>query len=127
MKKRILVFSIALATACSNNRGNEVIMEEAARIHNETMMLAVAVEQRINTYESDSMQMVERDSIVRWRTLFEVWEEDVVEVPGNEEHHAHAGHHHHDHTPPDVTAAQLLEIQQALAKRMADLSQRVHP
>lgn len=117
-------------TACRGGRGNEVVMEEAARVHNETMTLAVAVEQRIKKYESDTIQGISNDSIAHWRKLFEAWEEDVVEVPGNEAHHVHADndhHHHHDHTPADVTAEQMLEIQQALARRMTDLSQRVHP
>jgi poly(3-hydroxybutyrate) depolymerase len=78
-------------------------MEEATRIHNETMALAVLVEKAINNGEADSMNTISNDSIVHWRQLFEAWEGDVVGVPGNEAHHTHAsGNHHHDHTPPDV-------------------------
>lgn len=115
-------------TACSGGRGNDVIMEEAAHIHNETMAIAVLVEKAINNGEADSMNTISNDSIVHWRQLFEAWEGDVVEVPGNETHHTHAGgNHHHDHTPPDVTPEQMLEIQRTLAKRMYDLSRRIHP
>jgi hypothetical protein len=128
MKNRALTLTILLITACSGGRGNEVIMEEAARIHNETMALAVLVETAIIDGEADSMITISHDSIVHWRQLFEAWKEDIVEVPGNEAHHTHAGgNHHHDHTPPDVTAEQMLEIQKTLAKRMSDLSRRVHP
>jgi hypothetical protein len=117
-----------LITACSGGRGNEVIMEEAARIHNETMALAVLVEKAINNGEADSMNTISNDSIVHWRQLFEAWKEDIVEVPGNETHHTHAGSsHHHDHAPPDITPEQMLEIQKSLARRMSDLSRRIHP
>jgi hypothetical protein len=128
MKNRTLTLTILLITACSGGRGNEVIMEEAARIHNETMALAVLVEKAINNGEADSMNTISNDSIVHWRQLFEAWKEDIVEVPGNEAHHTHAGgSHHHDHAPPDITAEQMLEIQKTLARRMSDLSRRIHP
>jgi hypothetical protein len=128
MKNRTLTLTILLITACSGGRGDDVLMKEAARVHNETMALAVLVEEAINNGEADSTNTISNDSIVYWRQLFEAWERDVVEVPGNEAHHTHAGgSHHHDHTPPDVTAEQMLEIQKTLAKRMSDLSRRVHP
>lgn len=105
-----------------------MLLWKKLRVFIETMALAVLVEKAINNGEADSMNTISNDSIVHWRQLLEAWKEEIVEVPGNEAHHTHAGDsHHHDHTPPDVTAEQMLEIQKTLARRMSDLSRRIHP
>ncbi len=128
MKNQVVlaVFAV-LASGCSGaSRQEERVLKEAAGVHNAMMDELEKIELRLELLRADST--VSKDSVTLWQSELEKWEGEVVEVPGNEEHeghHEHADGHHHDHKSLDVTAAQMLTVQQELSSRLARLSDRI--
>lgn len=123
--KQILICCL-LAGACHSQRAkDDVTLHKAADVHNEMMKSAHDLEDRLNVMGRDSLSAALIDSVNVWKSLFEAWEEDVVEVPGNEAHAHHEGAHHHDHKIPEVTPDQMLVIQQELKSRLDQIRGRV--
>ncbi|HWA35094.1 MAG TPA: hypothetical protein VG737_13230, partial [Cyclobacteriaceae bacterium] len=126
--KNLVVLAV-LAAGCSGAaREDARVMKEAAGVHNAMMEDLEKLELRLELLRADST--VSKDSLIVWQSELEKWEDEIVEVPGNEEHeeheeHAEGHHHHHDHKKLDVTAAQMLSVQQELSSRLATLSGRI--
>ncbi|MFM8911755.1 MAG: hypothetical protein ACKOE6_02400 [Flammeovirgaceae bacterium] len=92
------------------------------------MLSAEHLEEWLNLQESDTTSTVPADSLEMWKAKLEKWEENVVEVPGNEGHHSHGhGEHHHDHSKVQVTDEQMLVIQQELSTQLKQLEAQVNP
>lgn len=129
---KFLKFGLVLclvSIACSNKpNADEKVWKEAAVVHNEMMALAHQLEARLTMLESDTTDVVRVDSIVIWKAAIEAWEQEIVEVPGNEEHDQHKEgeeHHHRDHKVVEVTPEQMLTIQQELKKELEDIQARM--
>lgn len=129
MKNEVVLAVLAvLASGCSgSSRQEERVLKEAAGVHNAMMDELEKIELRLELLRADST--VSKDSVIMWQSELEKWEDEVVEVPGNEEHEEHDEHakhgHHHDHKRLDVTAAQMLTVQQELSSRLARISDRI--
>lgn len=122
----ITVLSLVLISCNSNNDKQQ--LAEAATVHNKALALATTLAEKIATLQYDSMQYVSPDSLLQWRSELDAWHESVVEVPGfeHEHHHDHNDNHdHHKHTTVQVTASEMMRIQQELLKRIEVLNQRV--
>ncbi|MDE2722821.1 MAG: hypothetical protein OXI59_05550 [Gemmatimonadota bacterium] len=67
----------------------------------------------------DSLQVIEKD--------FELWEKNVVEVPGDDsaEAHDHGHGHHHEKEDLQVTPEQMVEIQKELKSNLEKLLLRL--
>lgn len=107
------------------------MLKEAASVHNEAVALAGTLEERINALQADTTAGISPDSIAAWNAAIKIWESDLVEVPGNEEHHHHDhgegedhDHHHHE-APPNVTPAEMLTIQKELKARIEAIANRI--
>lgn len=61
-------------------------------------------------------------NIVAFIKYFEAWENDLVEVPGNEHHHNHE-ERNHSHEPVHVTAEEMLQLE--LKQRIEQIKKRV--
>jgi predicted nucleic acid-binding Zn-ribbon protein len=140
-----LIFSFLaflLATACSSEK--EVAYKAAAKTHNEAAAIhdsLAGLEDKIEGIQkqllakketlTDSLAKVEIDEVLmvlgKSGADLEAWEEDMVEVPGNEHEHKHAdGEKHHEHkTTTDVTPEQLTEIQNEMNANIKHIRQNI--
>jgi hypothetical protein len=129
--KRILLISVVslLIFNCTNNKDKETLAK-ASNIHNEAYALLEKLEDNLKTLKADTT--INQDSVAVLSKALTAWEENLVEVPGNEhEHHHHEGeeghNHDHDHNhakAPDVTANEMLAIQTTLKNEIEAIAKR---
>ena len=105
-------------TACSASSKEDKVLQEAADVHNMALLMAEELETTLkqNTFPADSTSAI--------LAAIEAWENDLVEVPGNEHHHEHEGHNH-SHEPVNVTAEEMLKLQLELKQRIEQIKKRV--
>jgi hypothetical protein len=121
------LFLLGWLISCSAvNKDDKEILKKAAEVHNRMVEQAEQLEIRIGNMESDSSYSALSDSLIAWKEAVAHWESDLVEVPGNEEHHHKEGNHHHEHQQLNVTALQMLTIQQELHSRLQAIQLRVN-
>ncbi|MBD2701257.1 hypothetical protein IC229_11460 [Spirosoma sp. BT702] len=127
---RYVIFSVLLCglAACSGKSDTDkVVLEEAARYHNEATEVQEQLEPMIDRIDSVKTRLALKttpeakaitQSLDSLKTAFETWEENLVEVPGmKHEHHEHGEgehHHHHHHNnndTKDMPADQLRDLQ----------------
>jgi uncharacterized protein YcfL len=108
---------LLLLSACSLSH-EQKLLQEAADIHNTAVLIAEELEAILkqNTIPVDSVSAI--------LAAIEAWENDLVEVPGNEHHHDHEGHNH-SHEPLNVTADEMLQLQLELKYRIERIKKRV--
>lgn len=82
------------------------------------------MEHHLNELLKDRPSVHNTDSVIILLGALEEWENDLVEMPGNEEHD-HSGHHH-DHTVLEVTAEQMFQIQKELNIRLTNIGKRIN-
>ncbi|MBX2915801.1 MAG: hypothetical protein KF856_11085 [Cyclobacteriaceae bacterium] len=117
MRSYSKLFVLLLLSACSVSH-EQKLLQEAADIHNTALLIAEELEATLkhNTIPPDSVAAILID--------IEAWENDLVEVPGNEHHHDHEGHNH-SHDPVHVTAEEMLQLQLELKQRIEQIKKRV--
>jgi hypothetical protein len=86
MQNYFKLFVLLCLTACSTSSKEDKLLQEAADVHNMALLMAEELETTLkqNTFPADSASAI--------RAAIEAWENDLVEVPGNEHHHNHEGH-----------------------------------
>ncbi len=106
-----------LLAACGTPSQEDKLLQEATDIHNTALSIAEELETTLkqNTISADSASAILK--------AIEAWENDLVEVPGNE-HHDHEGHKH-SHEPVHVTAEEMLQLQLELNQRIEQIKKRV--
>ncbi|MCW5911032.1 MAG: hypothetical protein KIT62_08155 [Cyclobacteriaceae bacterium] len=109
---------VLLAWACAAPSQDEKLLKEAADVHNTALQIAEDLESRLK------QEAIPADSAFVILAAIEEWEQDLIEVPGNEHHHDHEGHNH-SHEPVNVTAAEMLELQLELKQRIEQIKKRV--
>jgi ABC-type Zn2+ transport system substrate-binding protein/surface adhesin len=124
----LILTGILCSTACGGAAEKEKqLLNEASTVHNQAVALARDLKVHLDQLETDSTVSV--DSVRLWRQLLAQWNEELVEVPGNEHEHDHDhdhDHSHHHHASPDqVTASEMLEIQRDMKRRMEQLNNRI--
>lgn len=124
------VATVLVTVACGGSK-EDPMLKEAASVHNEAVALAGTLEERINALQADTTAGISPDSIAAWNAAIKLWESDLVEVPGNEEHHHHDhgegeehDHHHHE-AAPNVTSDEMLIIQKELKARIEAIAKRI--
>jgi hypothetical protein len=127
--KLLFAFAFLFLTAACGGPKEDPMMKEAATIHNSAVALAESLEEKIKELQADTSLHISPDSVAAWNAAIRLWESDLVEVPGNEEHHHHGDEHdHHDHeAPANVTAEEMLTIQKELKARLENISKRIQP
>ena len=116
--KKIAAFAVIIMS-CNAKVSEEKLNHEAITLHNSMVQKSNMIAHRLNEIKNDTA--VNQDSVTVLIQLLAQWKNDLVEVPGNE-HHGHD--HHHQHSPPDVTAEQMLEIQKDLDMRLGNIGKR---
>jgi hypothetical protein len=119
-----LTFVAACLQCCKTSSADEALLKEAASVHNELISLSRSLKHTLDSLSNAGA--VPADSIQAWKNMLLEWEQDVVEVPGNdhEEHDDHHNHHHHGATP-EITAAEMLTVQKELKQRLEHLQRRI--
>lgn len=104
----VTIFCLSLAGCASGDKKDT--LKQAYTVHLEAVAIAEDLEKTLLSLRQkhqDSVSVVEIDSLNK---LIRLWEDAVVEVPGFEHQHGHAGHH--DHKPaPQMTEQSMLDYQ----------------
>lgn len=120
------LFMVALTTfSCSpgNEKSPELI--EANRLHLEAMKISEHLEQKLDSLAPLAEDDLEKSRIDSLKSLVEVWEENVIEVPGFAHAHDHAhGAHEHKAAPP-MTDASMLDYQRQSKEAILELQQAI--
>ncbi len=132
MKYLTLSFFLLLGIVACNtgNSEDQKILQQAADLHKKALEKGKGVKEKIVqlTQTKFNIQVQGRalteqeikfsEAVGEIEGEFNAWEENHVEVPGFEHDHSHDhsghdhDHHHHHHAPPQVTAEEMLAIQQ---------------
>lgn len=107
---------------CSAPKKEDTLLREAAQIHNEAVALAAQLEEQLANDTTSP-----KDSVTIWQEAIEKWENNLVEVPGNEngDHHAN-DHHNHGKQLPELTSEQMLAIQKELKSQLDVIKSRIN-
>jgi len=116
MRSYFNFLALLLLSACSPSPEDK-LLQEASDVHNAALLIAEELEAALN------QNMIPADSASAIRAAIEAWENDLVEVPGNE-HHDHEGHNH-SHEPLNVTAEEMLQLQLELKQRIEQIKKRI--
>lgn len=129
--KVISVMVFAFFISChTTNEEDAHHLQQAAEIHKAMMEIEEQFEAQLDSLKSFSHQAVEiRDSLQVIEKDFELWEKNVVEVPGDDSGEAHDhGHGHGHHGEKEnlqVTPEQMVEIQKELKSNLEKLLLRL--
>lgn len=122
-----LFIVVLTAFSCSSGKEKSPELIEANRLHLEAMKISEHLEQTLDSLAPLAKDDLEKSRIDSLKNLIEVWEENVIEVPGFAHAHDHThGAHEHKAAPPMTDASMLdyqrqskdaiLELQQAITK-----------
>lgn len=127
--KVISVIMFAFFISChTTNKEDAHHLRQAADIHKAMMEIEEQFENQLDSLKSFSHQAVEiRDSLQVIEKDFELWEKNVVEVPGDDsgEAHDHGHEHHGEKENLQVTPEQMVEIQKELKSNLEKLLLRL--
>lgn len=127
--KVISVIMFAFFVSChGENKEDAHHLQQAADIHKAMMEIEKQFENQLDSLKSFSHHAVDiRDSLQVIEKDFELWEKNVVEVPGDDsaEAHDHGHGHHHEKEDLQVTPEQMVEIQKELKSNLEKLLLRL--
>lgn len=128
MKTLPLFISLLLVACAGPTKQEKEMLQQAGATHNAAYALAHNTENKLETLKGDTTVLI--DSVNILLAAVAQWESELVEVPGNETHHAHAEdeeqHHHHEHgNQTDLTPQQQLTVQQEMKKQIEAIAARV--
>lgn len=127
--KVISVIVFAFFVSChEENKEDAHFLQQAVEIHKAMMEIEAQFESQLDSLKSFSHHAVEiRDSLQVIEKDFELWEKNVVEVPGDDsaEAHDHGHEHHHEKENLQVTPEQMVEIQKELKSNLEKLLLRL--
>ncbi|MEM9848605.1 MAG: hypothetical protein AAF847_11990 [Bacteroidota bacterium] len=142
---RIILFSILCCSlvACANQQQNkeEELLQQAGQIHLEAIKIDETVKPKFAKMTRAKEQLAQKQAeltpeenqllqkMVALEQSYTFWNENHVEVPGFEheghDHHDHS-HHDHDHGPSlDVSAEDMLVIQQEFKDSLVSIAERL--
>lgn len=137
-----LFFAIMLAS-CSGSSSVDPLLQEAFDYHMEAMDIEKTLAEKLKEIETkkNSIQIQGRaltedemnflDSANRTSSIYEIWQNNRVEVPGFEHAHDHShdghDHHHHHHGNSNVklTPQQMMEVQKESLKNIKDIASKI--
>lgn len=127
MKTTFATVMLAMTlSACSRSAEQQSdLNSQAMVIHNTMIGKSNEIGHRLLELLRDPAFVQQRDSIRAAMELLETWKGELVEVPGNEAHEHEHQHHDHAHRSPDLTAEQMLAIQEELRFKLNLIEERV--
>lgn len=156
-QRLVLVLGIvALSSACAEKKADEDL-QKAFQLHEEAMEMRQKAQEQLDQLKAnkDSLFLATHaETLESFESSLEEWDEQVVEVPGFEHAHDHAGHDHSDHdhsehdhgdhaehdhsdhdhsshdhhnhgSEPELTPKQHLEVQQYLLDEINAIAERI--
>lgn len=110
-----------MGASCSHKSPKSPELLEANRLHLEAMKLSQQLEHELDSLGLLARNVGEKSAIDSLKNLIEVWEENMVEVPGFP--HAH-GNGPHEHKPaPAMTDASMRDYQRQSKEAILELKQ----
>jgi len=120
-----LLATCLLTVSCARQDEKTTQLIEANRLHLEAIEISKELEVRLESLASQAEDDVEKSQIDSLKNLIEVWQENVIEVPGFAHAHDHAhGAHSHKSAPP-MTDQSMLDYQQQSREAIIELKEAV--
>lgn len=119
---------VALMAACGGKQKPNTTLQHAFDIHQESIRIRHQVAEDLSELKAGNDSMfVETyaDKLDSLGRSVKSWDERLVEVPGFEESHDHAGHAHHEQPEPELTPEQHLEVQQYMLQEIKDIAEKL--
>ena len=113
--------------ALSCSRGSEKSPEliEANRLHLEAMKISQQLEQKLDSLMPLAKNDLEKSQIDSLQKLIEVWEDNVIEVPGFAHAHEHEAHSHEHKAAPPMTDESMLDYQRQSREAIFELQETI--
>lgn len=120
----VCVISIHMWACGSEGEKQKEMLQQAYGLHLKSIQIRHTLNEWLTKSKehalTDSLYNQDLDSITQ---LLEIWDTQVVEVPGFEKEH----HHEHDHhVQPQLTPQQHIQIQQHLLNEIREIAKRVN-
>ncbi|HWV33288.1 MAG TPA: hypothetical protein VN038_26700 [Dyadobacter sp.] len=119
----LIIVLTTLSCSSGNEKSRELI--EANRLHLEAMKISKHLEQKLDSLAPLATDDLEKSRIDSLKNLIEVWEENVIEVPGFAHAHDHAHGVHEHKTAPSMTDASMLDYQRQSKEAILELQQAI--
>lgn len=121
----LIVIAALTIVSCGKKNERTPQLIEANRLHLEAMEIADQLEKQTESLSAQTRNAVERSEIDSLKNLIEVWEDNVIEVPGFPHAHGHThGAHSHKSAPP-MTDESMLDYQLQSKKAIVELKKAI--
>lgn len=124
--RSVFLFPVLCAVAACQSPQTSDELKKAGEIHLQALALSAQLENYLDSLGQTTT--VPPDSLAAWKRELEAWEENLVEVPGleHEHDHDHEGHdHHHHEAAPNITDADMLNVQKEALRQLQALQIRI--
>ncbi|MEL6557086.1 MAG: hypothetical protein AAFQ94_02815 [Bacteroidota bacterium] len=128
-----VIFFLTFTISCNTTKKVDKDLQQAFELHEKSMSIRNQVDGKVNTLFSDK-DSIEVNGQVQYldsiKMTLKNWDEQMIEVPGFEDEHDHAGHDHaghdhdhdHNHDKVELTSKQHLEVQQHLFEEIQSIA-----
>jgi hypothetical protein len=122
----IFLLTILLAAAaCARQEEKSPQLIEANRLHLEAVEISKELESKLDSLSSHAESGVKKSQIDSLKSLIEMWEENMIEVPGFAHAHDH-GHGAHEHkSAPPMTDESMLDYQRQSREAIIELKEAI--
>jgi hypothetical protein len=122
----IVLLAICLtAAACSRQEKKNPQLIEANRLHLEAIEISKELESRLESLSLRPEGGTKKSQIDSLKNLIELWEKNVIEVPGFAHAHGHEhGAHAHKSAPP-MTDESMLDYQRQSREAIVELKEAI--
>lgn len=118
----VLVLGVS---SCSRRNEKSPELTEANRLHLEAMKISGQLELKLDSLSARAKGNLTKSQLDSLKNLIEVWEENMIEVPGFAHAHDHAhGAHEHKSAPP-MTDESMLDYQRKSREAIVELKEAV--
>lgn len=122
----LLLGIITIVVACDEKKKPNEDLQQAFRLHKKAVKIRQMADDQLDQLKANKDSLFikaykkDLEAIV---SSLEVWDKQLIEVPGFE--HDHAGHDHHHHEQQELTPKQHLEAQQHLLKEIQGIAEKI--
>jgi hypothetical protein len=122
----IFLLTILLAAAaCARQEEKSPQLIEANRLHLEAVEISKELESKLDSLSPHAESGVKKSQIDSLKSLIEMWEENMIEVPGFAHAHDH-GHGAHEHkSAPPMTDESMLDYQRQSREAIIELKEAI--
>ena len=122
-----LTMVVFAALSCSRRGEKSPELIEANRLHLEAMKIAQQLEQQRDSLMPLAKDDLGKSQIDSVQKLIEVWEDNVIEVPGfaHVHKHGHEAHSHEHKAAPPMTDESMLDYQRQSREAIAELQKAI--